>query len=191
MLGDRRLNGAAPNAIVNAGVGRTFQGADVFADLTVGETLFLARMRGRVPSLIRRTRVLTAGDSLVGVLEATGLAGDLDRRASDLPHGRRQALELAMALALDAHMLLLDEPTAGLSVEERTRIGDVLSRLKSEHGIGMVLIEHDLEFVKEITEKVAVLHQGEVRLFGPVDEVAASPLVREIYLGAGHANAGA
>ncbi|HEV7956728.1 MAG TPA: ATP-binding cassette domain-containing protein, partial [Marisediminicola sp.] len=62
MLGDRRLNGAAPNAIVNAGVGRTFQGADVFADLTVGETLFLARMRGRVPSLIRRTRVLTAGD---------------------------------------------------------------------------------------------------------------------------------
>jgi branched-chain amino acid transport system permease protein len=190
-LGEHRLNGSGPDAIVQQGIGRTFQGADVFSDLTVGESLFLARERGRLPSPIRRSRVLTAGDSLVGVLEATGLIDDLDRLASDLPHGRRQALELSMALALQSRMLLLDEPTAGLSVEERTRIGGVLARLKAEHGIGMVLIEHDLDFVKEITEKVAVLHQGEVRLFGPVAEVAASPLVREIYLGAVHDDASA
>jgi branched-chain amino acid transport system permease protein len=190
-FGDRRLNGSSPAAIVRHGIGRTFQGADVFSDLTVGESLFLARARGKLPSLARRSRVLSADDALVGVLGVTGLADDLDRLASDLPHGRRQALELSMALALNAPMLLLDEPTAGLSVEERTRIGGVLRRLKDEHGIGMVLIEHDLDFVKEITEKVAVLHQGEVRLFGPVAEVAGSPLVREIYLGAGHGNASA
>jgi branched-chain amino acid transport system permease protein len=190
-LGDRRLNGSDPAAIVHHGIGRTFQGADVFSDLTVGESLFLARERGKMPSLVRRSRVLTADAALVGVLGATGLADDLDRLASDLPHGRRQALELSMALALNARMLLLDEPTAGLSVEERTRIGEVLTRLKDEHEIGMVLIEHDLDFVKEITEKVAVLHQGEVPLFGPVGEVAASPLVREIYLGAARDNASA
>jgi branched-chain amino acid transport system permease protein len=113
---------------------------------------------------------------------ATGLAEVLDVRVADLSHGKRQALELSLALALEPLVLLLDEPTAGLSEEERTIVGSLLRELALS-GIGVVLVEHDLDFVRAITDRVAVLHQGRVEVEGPVDEVVGSTLVREIYLG--------
>ena len=89
-----------------------------------------------------------------------------------------------MVLALEPDILLLDEPTAGLTKPERTQIGDTLQRLSREHGMCVVLIEHDLDFVCEISSRVIVLHQGEIVLDGSVQEVVHSELVRDIYSGA-------
>jgi branched-chain amino acid transport system permease protein len=104
--------------------------------------------------------------------------------ARHLAHGEKQALELAMVLALEPSVLLLDEPTAGLTKAERSLIGQVLMRLVSEHGLCVLLIEHDLDFVREISSRVVVLHQGRIALDGPVAEVVGSELIRNIYAGA-------
>ena len=100
-----------------------------------------------------------------------------------LSHGGKQALELAMVLALEPSVLLLDEPTAGLSKAERTLIGTILVDLVRDHGLCVLLIEHDLEFVREISSRIIVLHQGRILLDGSVDEVTNSELVRTIYTG--------
>jgi branched-chain amino acid transport system permease protein len=99
----------------------------------------------------------------------------------------KQALELAMVLALEPSVLLLDEPTAGLTKPERTMIGSILVELTNEHGLCILLVEHDLDFVREISSRVIVLHQGAIVLDGTVADVVGSDLVRTIYAGEAHA----
>jgi branched-chain amino acid transport system permease protein len=108
-----------------------------------------------------------------------------------LSHGMKQALELAMVLALEPRILLLDEPTAGLTKPERSLIGGILVRLAREHGLCIVLVEHDLDFVREISSRIVVLHQGRIVLDGTVEEVIGSELVRTVYAGEEHAITGA
>jgi branched-chain amino acid transport system permease protein len=117
------------------------------------------------------------------VVRATGLDAQLATEVHHLSHGAKQALELAMVLAMEPTILLLDEPTAGLTGAERRRIGDVLVELVRDHGLCILLVEHDLEFVREISSRVIVLHQGRIVLDGSVEEVAGSELVRTIYTG--------
>src|SRR5579875_3723505 len=107
-------------------------------------------------------------------------------RGRFLSHGMKQALELAMVLALEPSVLLLDEPTAGLTKPERKLIGDILVELAARHGLCILLIEHDLDFVRDISSRVIVLHQGRIALDGTVREVVESELVRTIYTGAAH-----
>ena len=102
----------------------------------------------------------------------------------------KQALELAMVLALEPSVLLLDEPTAGLTKPERTLIGSILVDLARDHGLCILLVEHDLDFVREICTRVIVLHQGKMLLDGSVAEVVDSELVRTIYAGGAHCGAG-
>ena len=102
---------------------------------------------------------------------------------TSLSHGQQQALELAMVLALEPRVVLLDEPTAGLSKDERARIGQVLSALAHTHGLCCLLVEHDLDFVAEVATRIIVLHQGRIVMDGSFREVAESELVRTIYAG--------
>jgi branched-chain amino acid transport system permease protein len=176
-----------PYGCVSFGVGRKFQTANIFDTLTVSECLRVAGTRHRWPSFWRRDNCLLLPRSALQVLETTGLSRNLHVQAQNLSHGLKQALELVMVLALEPSVLLLDEPTAGLTRHERGVIGSILTDLVRAHGLCVVLIEHDLEFVREISSRIVVLHQGRIALDGTVAEVADSQLVREIY--AGHTDA--
>jgi branched-chain amino acid transport system permease protein len=135
-----------------------------------------------VGSLLRRTSEIPVPDEVLALDGASGLSDVLDVEVAELSHGKRQALELSLALALQPQVLLLDEPTAGLTHVEREVIGTLLKRL-AERGFGIAVIEHDLDFVRSIADRVAVLHRGRMAIVGPTEEVAASQLVRDIYLG--------
>ena len=120
------------------------------------------------------------------VVRATGLAARLGTEARHLSHGEKQSLELAMVLALEPSLLLLDEPTAGLTAAERARIGTLLVDLAERYRLCIVLVEHDLAFVRRISSRVIVLHQGSIVLDGGVEDAVASETVRTIYAGAAH-----
>ncbi len=110
--------------------------------------------------------------------------------ARHLAHGQKQALELAMVLALEPSIVLLDEPTAGLTRVERERIGTILTSLTERERLSVLLVEHDLDFVRKISSRVIVLHQGRIMLDGSVDEVVGSELIRNIYAGSAQGGRG-
>jgi branched-chain amino acid transport system permease protein len=172
-----------PYSCVGFGVGRKFQTANVFETLTVAEALRIARTRLARPSLWRMEEVLALPQASLKVLRATGLDQQLAVEARHLSHGMKQALELAMVLALEPSVLLLDEPTAGLTKSERAQIGGILTDLARGHRLCILLVEHDLDFVREISSRVVVLHQGAIVLDGTVSQVVESELVRSIYSG--------
>ena len=190
LLNDHDILKLPPYACVAFGVGRKFQTANVFETLTVAEALRIARTRLAPPSLWKREEALALPHASMQVIRATGLDQQLGTEARYLSHGMKQALELAMVLALEPSVLLLDEPTAGLTKPERTLIGGILTDLARNHQLCILLVEHDLEFVREISSRVIVLHQGKILLDGTVAEVVESELVRTIYSG-GHATTGA
>ena len=175
-----------PHRCVAHGLGRKFQTALVFDTLTVAECLRIACTRREPPSLWRRSASLALPEAALGILRATGIDQLLGREARLLSHGQKQSLELAMVMALDPSVVLLDEPTAGLTRPERMRIGTILTDLAANKGLCLLLVEHDLDFVREISSRVVVLHQGRLVLDGTVGDVVASDLVRTIYSGEPH-----
>lgn len=186
--GTVEINGAeigrgAPQAIVALGVGRSFQNTNLFDTLTVADCLLLARYRIDGARLFGCTTGITLPEPALDILRATGLDQRLADETGNLSHGMKRGLELAMVLATEPSVLLLDEPTAGLTKPERMVIGKVLSRLTRDFGLCIVLIEHDLDFVREISDRVVVLHQGALLMEGTVDEVVSSELVRSVYAG--------
>ncbi|MGX7706512.1 branched-chain amino acid ABC transporter ATP-binding protein/permease [Methylobacterium sp. Gmos1] len=178
--------GLTPNRIVALGVGRKFQVASVFESLIVADCLRLARASRSPLSPLARAGTLALPQAVLDILRMTGLDAHLAEPARLLSHGQKQALELAMVVALEPRLVLLDEPTAGLTKAERTTIGTVLKGLAHDLGIAVVLVEHDLDFVREISSRIVVLHQGRLVLDGTVEEVVGSALVRTIYAGGGH-----
>jgi branched-chain amino acid transport system permease protein len=178
-----------PDEIVTLGIGRKFQGASVFDSLTVGECLRLASWKGRLPSIWRQQPTVRLPAAAVDVVQELGLSDVWYLPARDISHGQRQALELAMVLALEPSVLVLDEPTAGLTSAERSAVGRLLSQLVSTGRLAVVLIEHDFDFVKEISTRIVVLHEGKVLADGTVRDVADSKLVKDIYLGRSEARA--
>ncbi len=183
-LNDHDIHRSAPADCVALGAGRKFQNANVFESLTVAQSMRVSRTRLARPSLWRREPVLPLPVAALEVMRATGLDQQLHVASRDLSHGMKQALELAMVLALEPSVLLLDEPTAGLTKAERTLIGRILLDLTKSHALCVLLVEHDLDFVQEISTRIIVLHQGQIVLDGSVDEVVNSNLVREVYAGA-------
>ncbi|KAF1045765.1 MAG: Octopine permease ATP-binding protein P [Herbaspirillum frisingense] len=176
-----------PEACVHLGLGRKFQNANIFESLTVAQCLRIARARLERPALFKRAEVLHLPPYALHVMRATGLDGKLDNVAGDLSHGQQQALELAMVLALEPRVVLLDEPTAGLTKTERTQIGGVLSSLAHQYRLCCLLVEHDLDFVQQIATRMVVLHQGAIAMQGSFEEVVNSDLVKTIYSGSTHA----
>jgi urea transport system ATP-binding protein len=168
--------------IVRAGVGRKFQTPSVYEDLTVLENfeISLPRMHGLWQSLsFRRTRALR--ERIEAMATEVFLLERLDRRAGQLSHGQKQWLEIGMLLMQEPELLLLDEPVAGMSPREREQTGDLLRRISV--GKSVVVIEHDMDFVKRIAHRVTVLHQGRLLSEGTAAEVQADPRVIDVYLG--------
>ena len=172
-----------PERCVRFGLGRKFQNANVFDTLTVAECLRIASTLIERPSLWKCSRSLALPPYALDVVHATGLDRKLDAVTKGLSHGEQQALELAMVLTLEPRIVLLDEPTAGLTKTERTQIGNVLAALAHRYGLCCLLVEHDLDFVAEIATRIVVLHQGRIVMEGIFDEVVHSELVRTIYAG--------
>jgi len=169
--------------IVGLGLGRKFQAASVFETLSVADCLRVARVRSERPSFITSSPVLSLPAAARAVVESSGLVERLGQEARFLSHGLKQALELAMVLALEPKVLLLDEPTAGLTRAERQGFAAILTELVVRDRLCVLIIEHDLDFVRQISSRIIVLHQGRIALDGPVAEVVDAPLVREIYTG--------
>jgi len=186
-IAGRSIAGLEPNRIVALGVGRKFQVASIFDSLSVGECLRMARLRQEPASLVSQGLSLALPQAARDILDLTGLTGMLDRPVALLSHGQRQALELAMVVCLEPSLILLDEPTAGLTKTERTTIGTILRKLTDEMGFAAILVEHDLDFVREISSRIVVLHQGKLVLDGTVEDVVNSQTVRNIYSGGAHA----
>ncbi len=185
MVGGHSIGRKAPNEIVALGVGRSFQNTTLFDSLSVIDCLFLARYRTVGARKTARTQVVELPAAAFQIATATGLADMLDAEVKNLAHGKKRALELAMALATEPSVLLLDEPTAGLTKSERSAIGKVLTNLVSTGSLAILLIEHDLDFVREVSSRILVLHQGSVLLDGSVEEVVSSELVKQVYSGEG------
>ncbi|MFI5838940.1 urea ABC transporter ATP-binding protein UrtD [Catenuloplanes sp. NPDC051500] len=174
------LRGRREHAIVRLGVGRTFQTSVVFEELTVLENLDLAAsFRRRLPSLLRARRGTSA--EVAEVLETIALTPLADRPAGVLSHGQRQWLEIGMLIIQRPSLLLLDEPVAGMSRGERERTGELLRAVAKDHTV--VVIEHDMEFLRRFASQVTVLHEGRLLCEGTVAEVQADPHVQEVYLG--------
>ncbi len=185
VINGQRIDGLPPQACVALGVSRKFQTPNVFEALTVLDCLHVARAFRTPGSVWRRSHTLTLPEPALHAIEISGLLPLLQESAGHLSHGAKQALELAMVLALEPTVLLLDEPTAGLTRDERAAIGSVLRELARSHRLCILLIEHDLDFVREISTRLVVLHMGRVLLDGSLAEVADSELIRTIYVGGG------
>lgn len=173
----------APEVVAALGVGRKFQSPSVFGTLTVGDCLQVASWRGGSPSYWKRSQEVFLSDGAAEVVESLGLQEVWDMPAQDISHGQRQALEIAMVLALEPRVVLLDEPTAGLTNSERERVGIVLQRLVASQRLTILLIEHDFEFVKLISSRIIVLVGGKLVADGSVEAVASSEAVQKAYLG--------
>jgi urea transport system ATP-binding protein len=174
------LLGRSEFDIVRMGVGRTFQTATVFDKLTVLENLDLAAsFRKRFITLFQRRR--TISERVKEVLDLSGLGAQRDRPAGILPHGQKQWLEIGMLLVQDPRLLILDEPVAGMTREERTQTGRVLQQIARDHTV--IVVEHDMDFLRRFATKVTVMHEGKVLCEGPVASITKDPRVQEVYLG--------
>jgi urea transport system ATP-binding protein len=179
-FGRTELIGKKVHQIARLGVGRTFQTASVFEELTVLQNLDIAAGAGRRPlSLLRRRR--SVPPEVEQTMETVGLARLRDKQAGVLAHGQKQWLEIGMLLVQDARVLLLDEPVAGMSADERTQTGELLGRIGAQRTV--VVVEHDMDFMRSFAASVTVLHAGKVLSEGTVAQVQADPRVQEVYLG--------
>ena len=168
--------------IAQAGIGRKFQKPTVFERHTVFENLELALAGERGVWKMLHAR-LSAGqlDHLDRILSLTGLSAQAGVLAGSLSHGQKQWLEIGMLLMQSPRLLLVDEPVAGMTPQETERTAELLTSLAGEHTV--VVVEHDMEFVRSIARRVTVLHQGSVLAEGSMDEIQANPKVVEVYLG--------
>ncbi|MFV2087403.1 urea ABC transporter ATP-binding protein UrtD [Micromonospora sp. LOL_021] len=176
----QELVGRREHRIVRLGIGRTFQTSVVFEQLTVLENLDLAAsFRRRMVGLLRRRRGVS--DQVSRALDTTGLADLAYRPAGVLSHGQRQWLEIGMLIVQQPSLLLLDEPVAGMSRSERDRTGELLREVAKDHTV--MVIEHDMEFLRRFASTVTVLHEGRLLCEGTVAQVQADPRVQQVYLG--------
>ncbi len=178
----QELTRMSEHEIVRAGVGRKFQTPSIYEDLTVFENLEVSLPRGRsVLGALAFRRDAEVVERIESVAEDIFLADLLDERAAVLSHGQKQWLEIGMLLIQSPELLMLDEPVAGMSLSEREKTAELLNRITP--GRSVIVIEHDMKFVKHIAHKVTVLHQGKILSEGSLDKVQNDPRVIEVYLG--------
>jgi len=168
--------------IVRSGIGRKFQTPSIYENLSVFQNLEVSFPRGRgVFGALFFKCSEEVKNRVQAVAAEIGLAAQLDTEAGLLSHGQKQWLEIGMLLMQDPELLMLDEPIAGMSVRERELTAELLKRICK--GRAMIVIEHDMEFVKRIADKVTVMHQGKILAEGSMEKVQADPRVIDVYLG--------
>lgn len=178
----RNTRGLSEEKIALLGIGRKFQTPRVYLNLTPRENLELACNRHKnVFSTLFGKPPASEKNTIAGLLETINLSSKADLSAALLAHGEKQRLEIGMLVAQSPDLLLVDEPVAGLTDEETENVGNLLLALAESHSI--LVIEHDMEFVRQIARKVTVLHQGSVLCEGTIDQVQSDRSVIEVYLG--------
>jgi branched-chain amino acid transport system ATP-binding protein len=178
------LQGRTAWRMARSGIARTYQTSQLFGSLSVEDNVALALGRGRLGGLLRarRFQALDLREKSRALLRRCGYAGSPQARADDLPHVDRRLVEIARALATDPQVLLLDEPAAGLSREDKARLGTLLTDIAAT-GVGVVVVEHDMGLVMRISERIVVIDAGQLLAIGTPAEVRADPSVRRAYLG--------
>jgi urea transport system ATP-binding protein len=177
----RSLVGTSEHRIARLGIGRKFQTPRVYQNLTARRNLELAVSHRSPFDLLFRGLDGSSQDRVAHLLKVVGLAPQAQQLAGGLSHGQKQWLEIAMLLAQDPDLLLVDEPVAGLSDEETERTGELLRSLAGDHTV--LVIEHDMEFIRNLDSPVTVLHEGHVLCEGSMEAVQSDPRVIEVYLG--------
>lgn len=178
----RDLTSLKEHQISQLGIGRKFQTPRVYLNLTPRENLEISGNRNKtVLNTLFKKQPSSERKTIVELLETIGLTAQADTPAGLLSHGQKQWLEIGMLVAQSPDLLLVDEPVAGLTDEETERTGELLTALAESHSI--IVIEHDMEFVRQIARKVTVLHEGSVLFEGSMSEVQTDPRVIEVYLG--------
>ncbi|MDA4848690.1 ATP-binding cassette domain-containing protein [Hoeflea poritis] len=168
-FGDESIGGMSGDKIARLGIARKFQVPSVFPSLSVVENFHVSA-----------SNALSANE-LDEILSTVNLSVDRDTTASELPHGKKQWLEIGMALSMQPKVLLLDEPTAGLSVDETRATSEFLRTLRGK--VTVVVIEHDMAFVRDLKAHTMVLHHGKVIASGSFEDIENNDLVRDVYLG--------
>lgn len=184
---------ASPVARTNRGVARTFQNIRLFTGLSVRDNVAAAcycRSRSSLLSILARTPRMRAEERDIQrrtdeALELVGVGGRSDAHPGDLPYGERRLVEIARALATQPRVLLLDEPAAGLNPVEKARLLALIRRLNQEEGLTLVLVEHDMQVIMNVCDRISVLNFGAKIGEGDADEVRRNPAVIEAYLGRG------
>jgi urea transport system ATP-binding protein len=178
----RDITNKSPHEIARLGIGRKFQNPNVYSSLTIFENILLA-LKGEHSLFSSLTAKLTRAkkDKIAWVLDRIGLLDKAYEKVSSLSHGQKQWVEIGMVLAQDPSIILLDEPTAGMTADETHLTGEIIKTISQDHSV--VVIEHDMDFVKQIAQRIIVLHQGEKLAEGTVSEIQNNPKVIEVYLG--------
>ncbi|MDH5518854.1 MAG: urea ABC transporter ATP-binding protein UrtD [Gammaproteobacteria bacterium] len=182
MFKNKELTKLSEHEIVHAGVGRKFQTPSIYENLSVFDNLEVSYPKGRsvFGSLVfKRTEEIDA--RILEIAKEIFLEDFLDMEAALLSHGQKQWLEIGMLLIQDPELLMLDEPVAGMSVSERQQTAELLKNISK--GRSVLVIEHDMDFVEKIADKVTVLHQGRILAEGNMKSVQNDPAVIEVYLG--------
>lgn len=178
------ITGRRPHALTRLGLARTFQITSIFPDLTVSQNVQVALAGYRGETWRMWTPAARSGVARTGeMLALVGLAEQAERPAGTLSHGDQKRLELAIALAGNPRLLLLDEPTAGMTAQERLEAINLVHRIAVELGLTVVFTEHDMAVVFAVATRICVLHQGRLLADGSPDEVRADRQVQEVYLG--------
>jgi branched-chain amino acid transport system ATP-binding protein len=183
-LADREITGRAPHTICRLGIGRSFQRTNIFPRLSVFDNVQVAVLSHMNRTLNMTTPAYTlARDETMALLEAVGLAGEAGATSGTLSYGLQKQLELGIALASEPQVLLLDEPTAGMSPQETADTIALIGRIVRDRGLTLLFTEHDMDVVFSIAERIYVLHQGALLAQGTPQEVQANENVQRVYLG--------
>ncbi|MBW2149365.1 MAG: ABC transporter ATP-binding protein [Deltaproteobacteria bacterium] len=178
------ITNKAPHRIVKLGISRTFQKSSIFYGSTVLENVRIAKQAkigGSLRILSSKEKLKNVNEGTWAILEQLGLTDQAEIPASTLSHGDQRLLEIGIALAGDPRVLLLDEPTSGMSPRETERTTKLVRRLTGE--IAIILVEHDMEVVMSISDRISVMHQGKIIADGTPEEIQQNELVKEAYLG--------
>ncbi|MDQ0394347.1 ABC transporter ATP-binding protein [Labrys monachus] len=178
LLGGEDITGLKPFQRIRRGMSVKFQVPGIFKALSVRQNLEIAMQHHFEPAALAR--------EIDRLLDFLKLAAEAGQHAGNLSHGQKQWLEIGMAISLKPRLLLLDEPTAGMSPEETHATGEMVQRLNAD-GMTVLAVEHDMAFVRQVAHKVTVLHLGQVFAQGSIDEIVADERVAAIYLGQAHA----